>query len=225
MGERLCARGKREPLALEETEMRAVFLDSEGKVKEETKIESPFKKESYPGCLYYVIKATLSNRRQGTASTKRRGEVSGGGRKPWRQKGTGRARVGSIRSPLWRGGGVVFGPHPRSYKERVPAKMKARALWTALVQKEGVKVVDSIGLEAPKTKLLVQKLSKIEGEGSFLLVVEQMEQNLSLAARNIKRVKVVPASTLCAYDVLKYKNVLFTEEALKMIQERLKRHA
>ncbi len=165
----------------------------------------------------------LANQRQGTHATKTKGKVSGGGRKPYRQKGTGRARAGSTRSPLWRGGGTMFGPQPREYYYSMPRQARKLALYAALSAKiaDGeVTVVDSIKMEEPKTKKMVEILGNMGLYGeSLLMVVNEPDAALALSARNIPEVRLTRARDLHAYDVLSRSKVLITKEALKELQE------
>lgn len=174
--------------------------------------------------LYQVLKAHLANQRQGSASTKTRAEVSGGGRKPWRQKGTGRARVGSTRSPLWRKGGVTFGPHPRDFHYSVPDKMKKGALRSALNAKlsdKAVILLNEIVINEPKTKLLASLLSKVSKEGKIMLAIKEKNENLLRAGRNISRLKISRASDLTAYDVLACNKLIIVKEAFGVLEARL----
>jgi large subunit ribosomal protein L4 len=168
--------------------------------------------------LHQVVTAILAHRRQGTASTKTRGAVRGGGRKPWRQKGTGRARVGTIRSPLWRGGSVVFGPHPRSYDVRVPRKVKRLAIRSALNARaaEGsVAVVEPLDLEQPRTKDISGLIKGIGVEGrNLLLLTDGNKPNVYLSGRNLPGVMVRPWGEASAYDVLWSDLVLIESSAL-----------
>ncbi|MFQ5329231.1 MAG: 50S ribosomal protein L4 [Thermodesulfobacteriota bacterium] len=173
--------------------------------------------------FYEVTKMQLANRRAGTASTKNRSDVRGGGAKPFKQKGTGRARQGTSRSPINRGGGVVFGPKPRDYSYKVPKKVVKAALSSALSLKarEGkLKVVENLDLSEPKTKVAVEFLSKI-GATNVLLVTAEANRNVELATRNIKGCKALRASGLNVYDILKYDHIVISSEALAGIEERL----
>ncbi|MDN5346949.1 MAG: large subunit ribosomal protein [Clostridia bacterium] len=172
--------------------------------------------------LHEVVTNFLANRRQGTASTKTRGEVRGGGRKPWRQKGTGRARAGSIRSPIWRGGGIVFGPKPRDYGYRLPKKMRRSALCSALSAKaknDQIIVLDELKLGEPRTKNLLAILDALRAGDSALLVTKEPETNLVLASRNLPEVKSLPAQDLNVYDLLRYDKLVLTKEAVSRIEE------
>ena len=171
--------------------------------------------------LHQVATAQLAGRRTGTHDTRTRGEVRGGGRKPYRQKGTGRARQGSIRSPQYRGGGAVFGPHPRSYDQRLPRKMKRLALRGALTAKLGdeqLKVIDTFGLDAIKTKEFVTVLGALEATGRVLVVAPGRDQNLELSARNLPTVEVILADSLNVVDLLNADVVLIEQPALATIE-------
>jgi large subunit ribosomal protein L4 len=174
--------------------------------------------------LYEVVKMQEANRRAGTAATKTRGFVSGGGKKPWRQKGTGRARAGSTRSPLWVGGGTIFGPQPRSYAYRLPRSARRVALCSALAlkQREGnLVVVNGIALPELKTKRMVEFLTRLELGDSILVVIAEADERVEKAARNLPSVKVVRSEGLNVYDLLRYRRVLFTQDALRRVSERL----
>ena len=174
--------------------------------------------------LYEAVKQHRAGGRRGTHMTKNRALVSGSGRKPWRQKGTGRARVGEIRNPLWRHGGTVFGPTPRDYSYSMPKKARAAALRSALSQRvrEGaLKVVEGFPLQAPKTKALKGVLDKLGIAGRAVIVDHEPADALVLSGRNIPGLKVVNDAHLTAYDVLDCKTLLVTEEALSKLEERL----
>ena len=178
-----------------------------------------------PAVLHEAVVMHLANRRRGTHDTKTRAEVSGGGRKPWRQKGTGRARHGSIRSPIWRGGGIVFGPHPRDYGYRLPKKVRRLALKFALSEKVRageLVVVDTFALPAPKTKEALKFLARFEASGGALLVGAAPSREMKLAVANITGVKFVPVTNLNVYDILRYPKLIVTREALARIEEELK---
>jgi large subunit ribosomal protein L4 len=203
--------------------------DSEGKDKETIKLdEAIFNAKMLPSSVYQVVNAWRANQRKGLASTKTRGEVSGGGKKPWKQKGTGRARVGSIRSPLWRHGGVIFGPHPRDFGFRIPKKMKALALKFALsakVKENNFIVVDDLAIKEPKTKELVNILANlsISRESKRVLVVlDKIETKLRQAARNIDFFSLELAEKINTYEVLASRKVVITQKALKVLVERLR---
>ena len=172
--------------------------------------------------LHQVVTAQLAGRRTGTADTKTRGEVRGGGKKPYRQKGTGRARQGSTNAPHYRGGGTVFGPHPRSYEQRLPRKMKRLALRGALTAKfgdEAVKVIDSFGLDAIRTKDLAGVLSALEATGRVLVVSPGRDQTLELSARNLPTVEIILADSLNVVDLLKADLILIEQPSLARMQE------
>ena len=172
--------------------------------------------------LHQVVTAQLAGRRAGTHDTKTRGEVRGGGKKPYRQKGTGRARQGSRTAPHYRGGGAVFGPHPRSYEQRLPRKMKRLALRGALTAKlgdEAIKVIDAFGLEAIKTRDLAGVLGALEAHGRVLLVAPARDQTLELSARNLPTVDVILADSLNVVDLLKADVVLIEQPALARMEE------
>jgi large subunit ribosomal protein L4 len=172
--------------------------------------------------LHQVVTAQLAARRTGTADTKTRGEIRGGGRKPYKQKGTGRARQGTVTAPHYRGGGVVFGPHPRSYEQRLPRKMKRLALRGALTAKfvdEQLKVIDTFGLEAIKTGELAGVLRALAADGRVLVVAPARDQNLELSARNLPTVDVILADSLNVVDLIKADLVLIEQPALARMQE------
>ncbi len=203
--------------------------NSEGKEIDTLKLdESVFNDKIPPSCVYQVINAYRANQRKGRASTKTRGEVSGGGRKPWKQKGTGRARVGSIRSPLWRHGGVIFGPHPRDFSYTLPKKMKDSALKYVLTQKvkeDNFIVLDNLEIEKPKTREVVKILSnfKIDGKSkNVLLLMDKVDENLKKAFANINFLHVNLAKNVHTYEVLAAHKLLITIVGLKELSERLK---
>jgi len=172
--------------------------------------------------MHQAVVAYLARQRQGTASTKGRSEVSGGGRKPWRQKGTGLARAGSIRSPLWRGGGVVFGPKPRDYALALPKNVKRQALTSALsakVRDGDLLVVEGLRMEKPRTKEVVGLLERLAVQGSTLIVTPETDPALVLSARNIPGVDTQRAPNLSAYDVLAHGKVLMTRDAVARVEE------
>ena len=172
--------------------------------------------------LHQVVTAQLAARRTGTHDTKTRGEIRGGGRKPYRQKGTGRARQGTVTAPHYRGGGVVFGPHPRSYEQRLPRKMKRLALRGALTAKlvdEQLKVIDTFGLEAIKTRDLAGVLRALAADGRVLVVSPGRDQNLELSARNLPTVEIILADSLNVVDLIKADLVLIEQPALARMQE------
>jgi len=168
------------------------------------------------------VRVYRANQRQGTVKTKTRGEVRGGGRKPWRQKGTGRARHGSIRSPIWVGGGTVHGPQPKDWSLQMPKKMKRKALFSALSQKqkeEGILVLSKVALKGIKTSDLAKILSKLPVKDKALIALEGMNENVILSARNLSGVKTIQVKDLNAYEVLDTKTAIFSKEALKVLEE------
>ena len=175
--------------------------------------------------LYRVVRMQMGNRRQGTASTKTRGEVSGGGRKPWRQKGTGRARAGSRRSPVWVGGGTMFGPKPRSYESKLTKKMKLGALAAALSDRASsgdVSLIDQIQFETPKTKSAVAMLKRMELSGHTLIVVATDEYNRAVkkSFTNLSTAKCIACGGVNVYDILRHDHLLMTAKAVEELTER-----
>lgn len=171
--------------------------------------------------MHQVTKMLLANRRQGNQSTLTRAEVSGGGMKPWRQKGTGRARQGSTRSPQWRHGGVVFAPKPRDYSYTLPKKIKRIALKSALSSKvvaEQLLVLDELKLDAPKTKVMVEMLNKFGGEKT-LIIVKEADENIYKSVRNIEGAHVLPVNSINVYEILKYKKCIITKDAVSKVEE------
>ena len=172
--------------------------------------------------LHQVVTAQLAGRRIGTHETKTRGEVRGGGKKPYRQKGTGRARQGTRTAPHYRGGGVVFGPHSRSYEQRLPRKMRRLALRGALTAKlgdEAIRVVDSFGLDAIKTKEVLVVLGALKATGRVLVVAPVADERLRLSARNLPTVEVILADSLNVVDVLKADTLVIEQLALARMEE------
>lgn len=184
--------------------------------------ERPVKKHLF----HAEVRRQLAKRQRGTHSTKNRAAVSGGGVKPWRQKGTGRARQGSIRAPQWAGGGAVFGPVPRSHAHELPKKVRRAALCSALslrLREGALLTVDALDLAAPKTKQVVELLGKLglDGSASVLIVVSGPDLAVERAARNLHWVSVLRAEGLNTYDVLRHRRLLLTQAALEAIHERL----
>jgi large subunit ribosomal protein L4 len=176
-----------------------------------------------PHLLHAAVVMQLANRRGGNAATKSKGFVRGGGKKPWRQKGTGRARAGSIRSPLWVGGGTIFGPQPRDYSYRMPKKARREALLSALSLKNNdrkIVVIDKLELAEAKTKLMARALSDLK-VSSALIVIAQADEKVERSARNLPNVKVLRAEGLNVYDLVRYEHLILTEAALKLIEEKL----
>lgn len=174
--------------------------------------------------VHQAVVAQRAAGRSGTACTKTMGEVAGSGKKPWRQKGTGRARAGSFASPLWRGGGVVFGPKPRSYRQKIGKTTRQLALRKALSErmKSGdVSVIKELAMPTPKTKEFTKVLAALDVQGTVLFVVPALERNLALAARNLPGVEFITASTLNTYEMLRFDRIVFTESAFAQVEERL----
>uniref|UniRef100_A0A7C3WHW6 Large ribosomal subunit protein uL4 n=1 Tax=Desulfobacca acetoxidans TaxID=60893 RepID=A0A7C3WHW6_9BACT len=200
-----------------------VFNLNKEKVGELDLKEEIFGVDVYPPVLHEVVTWQRACRRAGTASTKTRGEVSGGGRKPWRQKGTGRARAGSIRSPLWRGGGIVFGPKPRSYAYTLPKKVRRLALKMALSSKlrnGKLVVLEDYPQGVPKTKEFVQVLKNFDIHKA-LFVTPEKHQVLELSARNVPYVQVQPVAGLNVYDILRHEHLVLLSSAVAQIEARL----
>lgn len=178
--------------------------------------------EPHQQAIFDVVQSQRAAMRQGTASVKDRSEVRGGGKKPWRQKGTGRARHGSSRSPIWRSGGVTFGPTPRSYRVKLNQKVRQLALRSALsfhAKNNTLIVIDALNLEQPKTKAFKAMLNATGVEGKVLVVANEFSDNLALAARNIPTVQFSLASHVSTYDILNAKTLLLTKDAALAIQE------
>lgn len=171
--------------------------------------------------IHQVVVAQLANKRQGTQSAKTRAEVSGGGIKPWRQKGTGRARQGSTRSPQWIHGGIVFAPKPRDYRVSIPKSMRRLAMKSALSSKvvdNDLLVLESLEFDAPKTKNVVNMLNAMEAKKA-LIVVAESDMNVYKSAKNIPGVAVVPVNNINVYDILKYEKFIVTKDAVSIIEE------
>lgn len=178
--------------------------------------------EPHQQAIFDVVQAQRAAMRQGTASVKDRSEVRGGGKKPWRQKGTGRARHGSTRSPIWRSGGVTFGPQPRSYRVKLNQKVRQLALRSALsfhAKNETLIILESLQMEQPKTKAFKTMLDATGVEGKVLVVAKEFSDNLALAARNIPTVQFSLASHISTYDILNAKTLMLTKDAALAIQE------
>ncbi len=173
--------------------------------------------------VHQVVTAYLAGARSGTKAQKSRSDVSGGGAKPWRQKGTGRARAGTIRSPIWRSGGVTFAARPRSYKQKVNRKMyrgAIRAILSELLRQERLIVVDSFSVDAPKTKQLVARLAEL-GASDALIVTDRFDENLMLASRNLYHVDARQADDIDPPSLMAFDKIIMTTNALKAIEERL----
>lgn len=185
--------------------------------------EVVFAAEFNEALVHQVVTAYMAAGRAGTKAQKNRAAVSGGGRKPWKQKGTGRARAGTIRSPLWRSGGVTFAAQPRSFAQKVNRKMyraAMRSIFAELVRQERLVVVDSFELAEPKTKLMIAKMADL-GVTNALIVTADVVENLYLASRNLYRVDVVDVAALNPVDLVGHDKIVITAEALKQVDERL----
>lgn len=198
------------------------LVNMEGEKLEEIEIrDEVFCAEVKPHLIHEVVRWQLAKRRRGTASTKTRGEVSGGGRKPWRQKGTGRARQGSIRSPLWVGGGVVFGPKPRDYEYTLPKKVRKQALKSALSLRFGesrLKVVDKIELPKISTKTFLEFAKRLNLQKP-LFIIDKKDEIVEKSARNIPYTKVLRVEGINVYDVMRHDEIVFTLPALRSLEE------
>lgn len=198
-------------------------INVEGKkVKELTLNDSVFGIEPNMNVVHSVVLNYLANQRQGTQNTKTRAEVAGGGRKPWRQKGTGRARQGSIRAPQWIKGGIALGPKPRSYKYKINKKERAlavRSVLSAKLAENELVVIDQFGLNEIKTAKFAKILNNIKVEGKSLIVIPENDLNVQKSARNIKGVKTTIVDTMTVYDILNARNLVITENAIKKIEE------
>lgn len=201
----------------------AVYSMEGQQVGEMELADKVFGAEVNEALLHQAVVMYEANKRQGTVATKTRGLVSGGGRKPWRQKGTGRARQGSTRSPQWRGGGTVFGPLPRNYRQAMPQKMRQAALRSALSAKVAAGefvVLEKLSVNEPKTKIMAKLLDTFEA-GKALVVAQENNINLSLSARNLPGVQLSPATALNAHTVLSHDKLVITRDAVSQLEEAL----
>ncbi len=201
-----------------------IYNANKEKIRERSVSDDVFGVEPREGLLHEVVRWQQAKKRAGTASTKTRAEVSGGGRKPWRQKGTGRARVGSTRNPVWRHGGVAHGPKPRDYSYTLPKKVRRLGLRMALsakLQSDRLVVLDDYGINEIKTKNMKALLDRF-GIESALLVADTDSREVRLSARNLPRVSVVPEGGLNVYDILKYDFLVMLESEVSTLEERLK---
>ena len=192
------------------------------KVKELELNENVFGIEPNENIVHSAIVNYLANQRQGTQNTKTRAEVSGGGRKPWRQKGTGRARQGSIRAPQWIKGGIALGPRPRSYSYKINKKEKRLAIKSILsskVAEEELIVLDKLELKEIKTANMVKVLNNVKAEGKTLILLPANNENVCKSSRNIEGVKTLTVDTINAYDLVKYKGLVVTEDTVKKLEE------
>jgi len=203
--------------------MKYLVYNQEGKKTGETRLpKEVFEVKVNPDLVWQVAVSQMANRRRILAHTKGRGEVRGGGRKPWRQKGTGRARHGSIRSPIWRGGGVTFGPtKKRVFKKKINKKMRRKALFmilSAKVKEKLLLILDKLEITEPKTKEMVQIIENLKAD-SLLIALPRVDKNIILATRNIPRTDVMEARNLNVLDLLSFKYLMVTKEAIKVIKE------
>ena len=195
----------------------------EGKQVDEIELnDAVFGVEVKENLVHQAVLSQLANNRQGTQKAKTRSEVSGGGRKPWKQKGTGRARQGSIRAVQWVGGGVAFAPKPRSYNYTLPKKVRRLAMKSALtskVQNGEMIVLDALNMEAPKTKEFVQILKNVNAAKKALVVTAENNENVIKSAKNIEGVATATVNTINVYDILKYDSFIITTDAVKKVEE------
>jgi large subunit ribosomal protein L4 len=199
-----------------------VMVDQNNKKVKDVELSGLFSTEVRTHLVHAAVVNHLANKRAGTASTKNKALVSGGGKKPWKQKGTGRARAGSNRSPLWRHGGTVFGPMPRDYSYAIPKKAKRAALVDALASKVAENrliLIDSLNLAEPKTKLVSTLLENLGIQENALVLIKAENKNLTMAARNIPSVKVLRMENINVYDLIKYPYLITTQDALNSVQE------
>jgi len=199
-----------------------VMVDQKNKKVKDVELPGVFSTEVRPHLVHAAVVNHLANKRAGTAATKNKALVSGGGKKPWKQKGTGRARAGSSRSPLWRHGGTCFGPMPRDYSYSLPKKAKRAALVDAFASKineSRLILIDSLAIAEPKTKLVSTLLETLGVRENALVLTRTENKNLSLAARNIPSVKVLRMENINVYDLLKYRYLITTQDALTAMQE------
>jgi large subunit ribosomal protein L4 len=207
----------------EQTQLELPVVDGRNAEVGRVTLPTAFSGDVRDAVMFEQVLAQRASRRGGNAATKTRAEVRGGGKKPWRQKGTGRARAGSSRSPIWRGGGKALGPQPRSYAYRLPRSARKAALASALAQKarDGqVRIVADFKVGEPKTKIVRQALSALGISGSVLIVCASDDRNLALGARNLPYTTVMRAEGLNVYDVLKHEILLIQRDALAAIGER-----
>ncbi len=198
------------------------MVDQNNKKVKDVELPGLFSTEVRPHLMHAAVVNQLANRRAGTASTKNKALVSGGGAKPWKQKGTGRARSGSNRSPLWRHGGTCFGPMPRNYSYALPKKAKRAALIDALASKlteNRLVLIEKLELAEPKTALVSTMLETLGVQENALILITSENKNLTLAARNIPSVKVLRMDNINVYDLLKYRYLITTQDALNSMQE------
>lgn len=201
----------------------SVYDIEKSKVSELEVSDSVFGAPIKEHLIYEVVRMQMASRRKGTASTKGRSDVRGGGRKPWRQKGTGRARVGTIRSPIWRGGGIVFGPKPRDYSYKIPKKARKAALRSVLslkVKEDKLLILRDFPMEEIKTKKFKEVLDRFELK-SVLFVLDKSDPTLEKSSRNIRDIKMMRSEGVNVYDLLRYDNLVMLEPSVKMIERAL----
>ncbi|MDP1809628.1 MAG: 50S ribosomal protein L4 [Actinomycetota bacterium] len=203
--------------------MEVGLFSSKGKKLKDINLESSvFGIKANIGVVHQVVKAQMAGARSGTASTKTRAEVRGGGRKPWKQKGTGRARAGSIRSPLWKGGGTVFGPTPRDYSQKVPKKIRKlalRSIFSAKAQSDSLVIVDKFDLDKPATKEAAKVLLKLVGNEKVTVVVMADDINAIKSLRNLRRARVLSTSQINSYDLVDCAKLVMTKGAMDRVTE------
>ena len=202
---------------------KVAVYDMNGSQVDEIELsDAVFGIEPHAAVLHDAVVMQLASMRRGTHAVKNRAAVRGGGRKPWRQKGTGRARHGSIRSPLWVGGGVVFGPKPRSYAYKLPKKVRRLAMKSALsskVRDDELIVLDDLKMEQPKTREMVKVLGNLKADRKALVVSSTYDENVALSARNIPGVKFIQAEGLNVYDILNHDKLILTRDAVARVEE------
>jgi large subunit ribosomal protein L4 len=209
--------------------MKISVINTAGVAKGEVEIADTLLIHNGKGtqAVHDAVVAYRANQRLGTHKTKQMGEVNGSGKKPWRQKGTGRARAGSFQSPIWRGGAVVFGPQPRDYSQRVPKKVKALAFRKALSERliaGDVVIVDELKVSSPKTKDFLGLISKVAAaKGYTLVVTDHLDQNLKLAARNVPTVQVEPADSVNTYELLRFDKIVVTKAGFAKLAARVEK--
>jgi large subunit ribosomal protein L4 len=205
--------------------MKLPVLDIQGQSQGELEVRFPIVSDGHgTQAVHDVVVAYQAAQRMGTACTKTMGDVAGSGRKPWRQKGTGRARAGSFASPLWRGGGVVFGPKPRDFSKKVTKAVRRLALRKAMSERlkaSEIIVVGDIQLEGPKTRAFTAILKSLQLSGSTLIVTDAVDRNLTLAVRNLPRVELTTSDTLNTYELLRFDKIVFTRSAFEKVDQRL----
>jgi large subunit ribosomal protein L4 len=205
--------------------MKLTIKDTQGKDQGELEVNFPLIEDGKgTQAVHDAVVAYTAAQRMGTACTKNVGEVAGTNKKPWRQKGTGRARAGSFQSPLWRGGGVVFGPKPRDFGKKISRKTRQLALRKALserLQAGDVVLLDELKLASPKTKDFARLLSALDIKGTALIVAQASDKNLTLASRNVPNISLATGDSLSTYDVLRPNKLVFTRGAFKQVEARL----